>query len=178
VKDFDLLHGLLLARIARAAPGSSLLLAEVLPEEGWTGLQVAGGLGVVIRHRQLPRMLRRKDGGASGRFPFSAEQLERLGRLGGTMPVALALVCGRKAAPRSEVCLLAPAEVGQALDTGSFLAQGLTVLALPRKELWVTSRGRTRLKVPRRSVAEWLQAGHAGRQIRGRRTGSSPAAGS
>ncbi len=175
MQDFDLFHGLLLARMARAAPGRSLHLAEVEPAEAWTSLTLDGRLGVVIRHRPLPRKLRRKDGGISWRFAFTAEQMVRLRRLGGAAPVALALVCGRRAAGRAEACLLAPREVGVVLDTVSFLAQGLTVLALPRKELWVSARGRTRLKVPRRSVADWLAAS-AGARRSGRAPATPPVA--
>jgi hypothetical protein len=153
-REFELYHGVAVAKIARFHAGRPFRVLEMRPEESWSALALDDGkTNVVIKHRSRPRMLRRKGGGNGWRFAFSHEQLARLRRLRRGRQLCLALVCGgggRKAG-LLEIVYLYPAEWRKLLDLSSFLPQWLNVQALPRKELWI-SRGRTRVKIPRQRL--------------------------
>jgi hypothetical protein len=175
VRDFEVLHGIALAKIARGCPGQALRIVDMKPDEGWSSYALGDATGFIVRHRPLPRKLRRKGGGLSWRFAFSSEQLGRLRRLGRRRTVYLVLVCGgpgRRMA-RLEIAFLHPEEYGRILDVSSFLPQALTVQSLPRKELWI-SRWRTRLKIPRQRLDDWKSAVSRGAARRARPGPSAP----
>jgi hypothetical protein len=150
-REFELYHGVAVAKIARFHAERPLRILEMRPEESWTALALEDGTGTfVVKHRSRPRKLRRKGGGKSWRFAFSHDQLARLRRLRRGKRLCLALVCGMggSKAGRMEIVFLYPEEWRKLLDVSSFLPQWLSVQSLPRKELWI-SRGRTRVKIPR-----------------------------
>jgi hypothetical protein len=151
VREFELYHGVAVAKIARFHADRPLRVLEMRPEESWSALALEDETSAfVVKHRSRPRKLRRKGGGKSWRFAFSQDQLARLRRLRRGRRLCLALVCGGggQKAGHLEIVFLLPEEWRRLLDVNSFLPQWLSVQSLPRKELWI-SRGRTRVKIPR-----------------------------
>jgi hypothetical protein len=149
--EFDLLHGAVLAALIRRAGAVAFRVRALDPEAGWTLIAFEGGMTVGLSHRTRARRETRGDGGWGWRFSFGPDHLAALRRAGHPEALHLALICGRGTGTRPEVALLEPQEVTRLLDLGYLFPQTLTVRAVARKELRVSTR-RARLKIPRRRL--------------------------
>jgi hypothetical protein len=138
VRDFELYHGAVLAKILRRQKPVTLSLIESQPREKWSTYTLNDEVDLLVTYSRSPRQISRNGGGTSWTFVFSRNQLRQMDSRGKERRVWVALVCGRKDPSEGEmqVCLLDPEELRGAVDFAAE-QQSLTVRRQSGKKLRV-----------------------------------------
>lgn len=128
VKEFELYHGVVLAKVLRSEKPVALRLIETRSGENWSTYTLNDAVDLLVSYSKTPRPVSRQGGGTSWTFVFNRNQLRQMNPEGRGRPVWVALVCARKSLADGEmqVCLLDPEQLR---DTVSFteVQQSLTV---------------------------------------------------
>ena len=155
VREFELFHGVILTKLVRNDRPLTLRLIETSTELSWAAYKLNAEVTLVMKSSSTPRALKRESGTA-WTFNFGPSDLAQLQLAGSNGYVALA--CGSKKLDpgKMEVCFLRPDQVSLLLDTSSSAQQAVTVKALPRKQLRVSSGRVTKeLLVPQNALETW-----------------------
>lgn len=128
VREFELYHGAVLAKVLRSQKPVALRLVETKPGENWSTYTLNDTVDLLVTHSKNPRPVTREGGGTSWSFVFSTNQMRQMNPENSTRPVWIAMVCGRKSSADGdmEVCLLDPDQIKDVIDF-SASQQSLTV---------------------------------------------------
>ena len=117
IKEFELFHGGVIARLLRAEKPVTLRLVETRPKENWSTYTLNDSIDLVISHSKTPRQVVQEGGGISWTFGFGKNQLNQIASL--KRSVYIALVCGERKIGNDNmhICLLNPEMVQDLIDT-------------------------------------------------------------
>jgi len=153
IRDFELFHGAVLARILRKGRRVALTMIETKPAESWSAYRINDVASLYVKYCAAPDQ-RKRDEALVWQFTFDVRHLEEVARLQQEGDVYVALVGGNSDVKRrgTEICLLYPGEFGRCVDVGSPDPQSICVVSVPRRQLLARGGGwseRTEIKVPR-----------------------------
>ena len=152
VKEFELFHGVVLAKLMRNDRPVSLRMVEVRPNEAWSTYKINDKALLLVKYGAQPRTTK---AGTTWSFTFNANELERLR----DERHHLALVCGVRQledVDTMQVCLLVPEHVQELLDLDGD-QQGVTVShkASQRKLRVKSGRVEKPVLITRGALANW-----------------------
>lgn len=161
VREFELFHGAVLAKIVRNEKPITLRMIETKPSSEWAVYRINDEVTLIIKHSKKARSLRQpatatSRTATSWTFVFSSDQLAQVSK--GTVWVAL--VCGQDnvgAGPK-EICLLQPDEIDALIPNGPTKQQSVTVRYEPGKSLRAL-HGQVTKVVPRNRLDTWQVPG-------------------
>lgn len=157
VREFELFHGVVLAKLLRSDRPVSLRLVETQASQDWSTYTLNDEVNLLVSHSRSPRQYRRGGGGTSWQFVFSENQMRQIGSPVNEKPVWLALVCAAKEFVPSDicVCLLDPDQIAKIIDLSSS-SQNVTIRKpAGQAQLRVVENRREVFKVPRSRIENW-----------------------
>ncbi len=157
VREFELFHGAVLAKIVRNDKPVTLRMIETKPNTEWAIYRINDEVELLVKHSKKPRPLKPPSRGRSWTFVFSGDQLSRV-RSGSTW---VALVCGDQTvdARGQEICLVEPAELRHLVPAGAQREQqSITVRLEQNRSLRVTGGGVEKV-VARNRLETWAIPG-------------------
>ncbi len=128
IKEFEIFHGSVLAKMTRNKRPLTLRLIETR-EESWAVYTLNDSIELFVKYSTSPRPLARDKGGYSWTFTFTPEHIAQLRELKKKRPIGLALVCGRKSMKegRWETCLIKPEELSDVINLDTNIQKSITV---------------------------------------------------
>ena len=165
VHEFELFHGVALAKIMRSDSSVSLLLTETKPSSVWAAYELNAEIVLYIKHSTTPKRGKRKSKRKTYRwlFTFGPPQLEQISNI--KKPVWVALVCGSPKLGKGplEVCLLDPSDVTALVDLNSTGSQWARVefesgTGKRLRAYGSNSAGKPRI-IPRNRLETWVIPG-------------------
>jgi len=157
IRQFELYHGAVLARIVRNDRPVTLRLIESKVNDAWAAYNIDDAATLYMKHISAGYESQNHSVWA-WTFSFDPSQLNRLSQLQEKCPVYLVLICGQREVARGrqmEVCLLSSDQVNQCIDLAASCAQSIRVEARPGCELRVSGSKRkpeNALLVPRNAL--------------------------
>ncbi|RWX45637.1 hypothetical protein H206_01726 [Candidatus Electrothrix aarhusensis] len=130
LKEYELFHGVVLARLVRRDKPVTLRLIETNTTESWSVYRI-NDVNIFFKHSSNPRNLIK--GGISWTFSFTKSQLEQI-----NTSTELALICGSKdtKSKKMEICFIEQKEVSRLLSKSS---KSITAHLKPNKSFRVSS---------------------------------------
>lgn len=130
VKEFELLHGIVLTKILRTN-GATLKLVETDAKKAWAAYTINNEVIVYIKY-SLTNREAQKEGKLVWTFPFQPSELAKLIQLrqAENKGVYAALVCGTpniEEVKKMQVCLLEPEQIYACMDLNSRTIQSISV---------------------------------------------------
>lgn len=159
VKDFHLLHGIVLTKISRNER-PTLRLVETDISNVWAAYILNDAVIIYVRC-SLSGQKRKRTDKAVWYFPFSPPELEKIRELRTQRSVYFTLVGGFSPidAKQMEVCLLYPDEIDKCIDVDSDSVQTITVEVRPGESLRAygakNSDERVKLVISRNRLDKW-----------------------
>lgn len=157
IREFELFHGAVLAKLLRSEKPIALRLIETRPSESWSTYTLNDTVDLFISHSKTSRTISlSRGGGTSWSFPFSPNQLRQINE-NLNRPVFVALVCGRPSPLKGEmqVCLLDPEQIAEIFDKTS-VQQSITIRKPGnRGRLRVFKNRQQRFLIPRSRLDNW-----------------------
>lgn len=152
VKEFELFHGAVLAKLVRSEKPLTLCMIETRPSDTWSSYRVNDAVSLLMKHSLVSRALTREKA-RSWQFVFSPDQMRQLQK----PSTWAALVCASRTATDEymEVCLLDPEQLARLLDVPSATQQSLTVKRIEGKSLRAASARCEELVVARNRLDGW-----------------------
>ncbi len=128
VKEFELFHGAVLAKLVRNEKPITLRLIETRFDDGRV-YTLNDVIELYVKHSISPRQLTRGDGGYSWTFTFNAEHINQIRELKKKRPTYLVLVCAHRDVKdaRVETCLINLEEHADILNLDGSGQQSITV---------------------------------------------------
>ena len=166
VKEFELLHGVVLTKLLRT-DGAALRLVETDLRKAWSAYRVNDEVNIYVKYRLQNRGTKREQK-LVWSFVFSHDELNKITELRAAKPVWLALVCGLpeievEALKEMQVCLLDPDQIDRCIDLGTGKSQIITVEYKPGTSLRAygpkNSEEKKKLIVSRNRLDEWVVPG-------------------
>jgi len=157
VREFELYHGAVLAKILRSDKPVALRLVETQPGENWSTYTLNDAVNLLVTFSKVRRSVSRGNGGISWSFVFSANQLRQMNPVKSDRPVWVAMVCGRKSPADGDmqVCLLDPDQLSEVIDVSAD-QQSLTVRKPNgRGRLRVIKDRQEKFLVPQSRLENW-----------------------
>ncbi|TCD46848.1 hypothetical protein [Chlorobium sp. N1] len=157
VREFELYHGAVLAKILRSDKPVALRLVETKPGENWSTYTLNDAVSLLVTFSKGPRPISRGNGGISWSFVFSVNQLRQMNPDNSELPVWVAMVCGRKSPADGDmqVCLLDPEQLADVIDFTA-AQQSLTVRnPKGRGQLRVFKGRKETFLVPQSRLEKW-----------------------
>ena len=159
VKEFHLLHGIVLTKISRNER-PTLRLVETDISNVWAAYLLNDEVIIYVRY-SLSGKKRKRTEKVVWNFPFNQPELEKIRILRAKKPVYFTLVGGFTPidVKQMEVCLLDPAEIDRCIDIDSNARQIITVEVKPNESLRAygakNSEERSKLIINRNKLDEW-----------------------
>lgn len=154
IREFELYHGAVLAKLVRSDRPLALRMIETRAGTDWSTYTLNDEVNLFVAHSKVPRAYTRDGGGHAWQFVFSPNQMRQIGVPANGKPVWLALVCVDPNAA-AEVCLLSPEDAAQVLNLEAS-EQNLTIRKPSgRAQFRVLSSRREAFKVPRGRLDSW-----------------------
>jgi len=157
VREFELFHGAVLAKLVRSDRPISLRMIETHPSEAWSSYVINDEIRLMIKHCTKQRKLKREPGSVSWTFVFGADQLRQLRPDDSGRSVWAALVGGGRDVKEDamQICLLDQEEIQQVLDLRATKPASLTVRYVPGKQLRVMRQHKCAFHVPQGRLEKW-----------------------
>jgi hypothetical protein len=158
VKEFHLLHGIVLTKISRNER-PSLRLVETDTSNVWAAYILNDAEIVYVKYSLSGRKTKKEK--SAWVFQFTPSELEKVRDLRNKWPVNFALVGGFSPinAKQMEVCLLHPDEIDQCIDVDSEAGQIITVEVKPKEKLRAyghkNSDEKNKLRINRNRLDSW-----------------------
>ena len=161
VREFELFHGAVLAKLVRSDRPITLRMIETNPSEAWSTYIINDQVKLVIKHCTKQRKLARVDGAVSWTFVFGPEQLRQLQSDGPGQEVWAALVGGTSDVKRDtmQVCLLDSDQIWSVLDMQAASPVSITIRYEPGKQLRVMYQRKAAFYVPQGRLDNWVVPG-------------------
>lgn len=160
IKQFELFHGAVLAKLVRSDRPIALRMIET-KEESWSVYTINDEIEIFIKHSAATRELSREKGGFSWQFIFTPEQIEEIRILQSTKKVAIALVCGRQNIKDDmQIAFIESEDINEIIDLSKNISQSLTVKYLPRKKLQLITDYKVEKKVSQNALDNWIVPGN------------------
>ena len=159
VKDFHLMHGIVLAKISRNER-PTLRLVETDVSNVSLAYILNDAVFIYVRY-SLSGRVTKKTGKAVWNFPFHPLELAKIRDLREKHPVHFSLVVGFQSmdAKQMEVCLLHPDEIDECIDVNSKKVQIITVEVRSGESLRAygpkNSEEKHKLVISRNRLDEW-----------------------
>lgn len=160
VKEFELLHGIVLAKILRSE-GASLRLVETDTKNAWAAYKINDEVIVYVKYA-LTKRRTKKEGKLVWSFQFQSADTKKLVQLRAEKPVYTALVCGVtdiKSAKEMQICLLDPEQIDKCIDVNVVVVQTISVEYKPGTSLRAygpsNAEERKKLVISRGKLDEW-----------------------
>ena len=164
VKEFELLHGIVLTKVLRS-DGATLRLIETDTKKAWAAYTINDEVIVYVKYALTNRSTKRESKYVWA-FPFQSSELEKLKDLCGKKPVYAGLVCGLsdiKSNKEMQVCLLDPDQIDKCIDLGAGKSQTINVEYKTGSSLRAygpkNSEEKQKLVVSRNKLDEWKVPG-------------------
>jgi hypothetical protein len=163
VKEFHLLHGIVLTKVLRNEQPTLRLVETDTANNAWAAYILNDAVIIYVKY-SLVGMKRQRAEKISWKFNFQPSELEKIQEMQGKLsaPVHFTLVGGFPSiddAKQMQVCLLEPSEIDQCIDIASKKTQTITVEVRPRESLRVygpkNSDKRDKLVISRNRLDEW-----------------------
>lgn len=160
IKQFELFHGAVLAKLVRRGQRVALTMIETRPGDPWAVYTINDAVDLFVKYRTAStarRRLIRPAGALSWSFVFTPDQLRQIRELQGRRDVFAVLVCGRAGVrdPDQQTCLLRPDQLERLLDLDDPTQQSVGVRYIPRKKLRVSSSRTERLLISQSALDRW-----------------------
>lgn len=158
VRELELFHGLVLAKLVRSDRPITLRMIETSPQEAWSSYIINDQVKLLIKHCARQRKLTRVAGSVSWTFVFGQRQLSQLHP---DQEVWAALVGGGTDVKRDtmRICLLDPDQIQSVLNLQAPSSASLTVRYLPGKQLRVMHQHKVAFYVPQARLDNWIIPG-------------------
>ncbi len=162
VKEFHLMHGIVLTRILRN-DSPTLRLVETDKSDAWAMYVLNDAVIVYVKYSICSRITKKEEK-TVWNFPFQSSELKKISEKKQTLPVYFALVCGFPAvneAKKMEVCLLEPLEIEKCIDINPEKSQTITVELITRASLraYGSKNPVKKLVISRNKLDEWIIPG-------------------
>ncbi len=160
IRQFELFHGAVLAKLVRSDHPVTLRLIET-KEESWSVYTINNEVELFIKICTTPRKLSREKDAISWPFIFSVDQVETISNLKLSKEVYVALVCGCKdLSDPMQIAFFTPAEINQIIDFNATDSQSFTVKYLPRKKLRLIIDYKEVLLINQKALESWKVPGN------------------
>ncbi|MAT45172.1 MAG: hypothetical protein CL609_22825 [Anaerolineaceae bacterium] len=158
VKEFHLMHGIVLTRILRN-DSPTLRLVETDKSDAWAMYVLNDAVIVYVKYSICSRITKKEEKTVWS-FPFQTSELKKISEKQQTQPVYFALVCGFPAineAKKMQVCLLEPLDINKCIDFNLEKPQVITVELITRASLraYGPKNPLKKLVVSRNKLDEW-----------------------
>ena len=155
MKQFELFHGAVLAKLVRSDRPIALRMIETR-EEAWSVYTINDEVELFIKHSITARHLAREKNAVAWQFIFTLDQIEQIRHLRLNRKVAIALVCGRQNIKDDmQIAFIEPNDVESLIDFSINGTQSLTVKYLPRKQLRIITDYTTEKLVAQNALDNW-----------------------
>ncbi len=157
VKEFELFHGAVLAKLVRNERPITLRLIETRFDDGRV-YTLNDIIELYVKHSISPRRLTRDEGGYSWTFTFNSEHINQIRELKKKRPTYLVLVCAHRDVKggRAETCLINLEEHIDVLDLDGDGQQSITVrYKKGAKKLRIFLDRKEKLFVPLNALDNW-----------------------
>ncbi|HRW99876.1 MAG TPA: hypothetical protein P5280_10315 [Cyclobacteriaceae bacterium] len=160
IKEFELLHGIVLTKILRSQ-GATLRLVETDTRQSWAAYTINDSVIVYVKYALTNREAV-KENKTVWSFPFQPSEQKKMKELRKSKPVFVALICGLqdiKSHNKMQVCLLEPDEIEKCISLTARSTQTISVENSPNRSLraygTLNSADRQKLVVSRNKLDEW-----------------------
>lgn len=146
VKDFELFHGAVLAKLIRNGRPISLKLIEMQIDQSRCAYLINDSTYVYVKHSKTPKESKKDENTFSWVFSFTPEHLQEIKELKGEKDLCLALVCGQNEITRKtpiEVCFLEWDQIAECFEMEAVGQQSITVKYKKGCKMRVWGRGNT-----------------------------------
>lgn len=164
IKEFELLHGIVLTKILRTN-GATLRLVETDTRQSWAAYKINDSVLVYVKYALTSRETI-KENKTVWAFPFQPSEQKKIKELRQDKPVYVTLICGLsdiKAHDKMQVCLLDPDEIEKCISLAARNTQTITVEYKPKASLRAygpkNSTEKQKLVVSRSKLDEWVIPG-------------------
>ena len=157
IKEFELFHGAVLAKLVRSDHPVTLRMIETQTQEMWAVYRINDEVDLFIKHSTTPHEAKREPGGLTWQFNFSPEQIQQISSLHRAgKQVFIVLVCAQKNIDSTmQICFLNPEHTDQVIDKGDIKTQSVRVKYLPGKKLRIINNYKTEFLVAQNAIDTW-----------------------
>jgi hypothetical protein len=160
IKQFELFHGAVLAKLMRSDKPITLRLIETR-NDAWSIYTINNEIELFIKISKVPNELIREVNGYSWQFQFTSEQIVQLKSLKKSRNIAIALVCGHQSVSENmQIAFLNPELVDELFDFSTDNSQSLTVKFIPNKQLRVIRNYKIEKFIPQNALEKWVVPGN------------------